>query len=252
MKTEKVSKPKGFINSFPRSGRTWVRYTLAQYFNMLYKMNMDIGFKTLGKVFSDVGAEDSRSEQYGMFPDIMFSHEHPRHSQRESQNVMIVRNVLDVMVSLFYHYDCNDHFDGKMYNTILLDKRFIDSYCSYMNKWFNNQKITLHVVQYERLHDPDEWCEMLEHLSYVAHVDMMIDAMSDSNFERMQQDELSNPQVMENWSSDPNHMRVRKGKIGGWKEKLTQHQADEIVKQIRKNLPDSVGHVLTIYRALPE
>ena len=35
MDTVKLDKPQGYVNSFPKSGRTWVRYTLAQYFKVL-------------------------------------------------------------------------------------------------------------------------------------------------------------------------------------------------------------------------
>ena len=103
-----------------------MRYTLAQYFNMLYKLNIDVGFKTLGRVFSDMYGEQ-RKDQYGVFPNLVFSQEHPTYSQRESKNVMIVRGVMDVMVSLYHHYSFSGNSIGSMYSTILTDKRFIES-----------------------------------------------------------------------------------------------------------------------------
>jgi hypothetical protein len=254
MEDETMAKAKahGYINSFPKSGRTWVRYTLAQYFKLVYKIDLDIGFKTLGQVFDDVGGAKPRSTKYDVFPNLRFSHGYPNYHQYNKPNIMIVRNVLDVMVSLYYHHDVTDHFNKNLFHAVMSDIRFVDAYVDYMKAWFSDQKVKLFVIHYERLHDPDEWCDMVEQLGYIAHTDIMIEALSISNFERMQKDELAHPEVMKNWSSEPNHMRVRKGKIGGWKDEMSSGQADQLLSKIKEGLTEDIINVLKVYRALPE
>jgi alcohol sulfotransferase len=245
------TKPEGYVNSFPKSGRTWVRYTLAQYFKRMYDIKSEVGFKTLGQVFSDAG-DRPRPKEFDEFPNIVFSHMHPLKSQAQAINIMIVRNVLDVMVSYYHHHDANRKMQGTVYQGIMKYELFHQEYVDYMNKWFGDDKNNLIVVHYEKLHDPLVWFDMIEQLGHIGDSELIGEAMIASNFENMQKDELANPQVMKNWSSEPNHMRVRKGKVGGWKDVFKHHEAQDILGLIKGKLNVAAKHALKAHGVIPE
>lgn len=241
----------GYVNSFPKSGRTWVRYMLAQYFRIMYQIEKPIGFTTLGMVFSDTG-EKQRAKEYEDFPNIVFSHLHPQKEQAHAVNIMIVRNALDVLVSYYYHHDARSKMETGVYKGLMEYGFFISEYVDYMNQWFGDQRNKFTIIHYEKLHDPIVWFDMIESFGHIGDKDNIAEAMMLSNFENMQRDEIANPQVLNNWSSDPNHLRVRKGKIGGWKDELSVHQAQNVLNKIREKLNVTAEHALKIHGVLPE
>jgi alcohol sulfotransferase len=219
----------GYVCSFPKSGRTWLRYGLIHYFNDLLGLGFKIGFGHLRLAFNDVG-RPPRHEQYGVFPNIIFSHELYTSDVGEHKSIMLVRNVLDTLVSYHHHLDADLHFDTPVFENII--DHLVDDYVRYMNDWSEHLK-GMYIVNYSDLFELRCWKSILEFLGFVVDDKCLISAFEKSGFQKMSEDETVQPL---NDSANANHRRVRRGKQNGWRDELTQEQADVIVESVRSRL----------------
>lgn len=227
-----------YICSFPKSGRTWVRYCFAHYFKMLINEELPVEFKQLGRMFSDVGRE-SRAGQFEVLPNIIFSHEPYFREMDGCKSIMLIRHPVELLVSYFHHLSYDLQYDPKAVYPEIIERLYLD-YTRYMNNWSEHLD-DMHIVCYRDLFVIDTWIEMLNFLELQVEIGKLQAAFDRTNFQNMSADESAAPI---NESADPNHRRVRKGKLDGWKDDLTLVQAEVIMQAVKSNLVPRMWQLL--------
>jgi hypothetical protein len=235
-----LSGGKAIILSVPKSGRTWIRAFLYAYFCKRY-----------GREFT------LRPEHYGEpgIPRLIFSHdlfEHrtkgdlwdrirgkylvPKKELRRARIILLVRDPRDCFVSLYVQMTRRDpgapaEFKRKTVSDLLRDKKFgIGAIVRTMNAWLSefSGRDDFTIIRYESLREaPAENFRAL--LAFVGETapDMSIfqEALDFSRFDNMQKLEAAgafDSKILRPGDvRDPESFKVRRGKIGGYREYLS-------------------------------
>lgn len=228
------------ILSVPKSGRTWIRTFLYAYFCKRY-----------GREFT------LEPEHYGEpgIPRVIFSHdlfEHrtkgdlwdrirgkylvPKKELRRAKIILLVRDPRDCFVSLYVQMTRRDpsapsDFKQKSISDLLRDKEFgICAIVKTMNDWLNefSGRDDFTIIRYESLRESpaEKFRALLAFLSETGP-DMSIfqDALDFSRFDNMQRLEAAgafDSKILRPGDvRDPESFKVRRGKIGGYREYLS-------------------------------
>ena len=235
-----LSGGKAIILSVPKSGRTWIRTFLYAYF-----------CKRHGREFT------LEPEHYGEpgIPRFIFSHdlfEHrtkgdlwdrirgkylvPKKELRRAKIILLVRDPRDCFVSLYVQMTRRDpgapsNFKQKSISDLLRDKEFgIRAIVKTMNDWLNefSGHDDFTIIRYESLREaPAENFQVLLALLGETTPEMSIfqDALGFSRFDNMQRLEAAgafDSKILRPGDvRDPESFKVRRGKIGGYREYLS-------------------------------
>src|SRR6266566_4134210 len=227
------------ILSVPKSGRTWLRAFLCAYF-----------CKRFGLEFT---LRPERYDEPGI-PRLVFSHdlfEHrtkgdlwdrvrgkylvPKRELQRAKIVLLVRDPRDCFVSLYVQMTRRDptapaKFQKKTVSDLLRDERFgIPGIIRAMNDWLHEfaGRNNFMIIRYEALRasPAEHFRELLAVLGETAP-DMSIfqEALDFSQFENMQKLEAAgafdSKSLLPGDVRDPESFKVRRGKIGGYREYL--------------------------------
>jgi hypothetical protein len=228
------------ILSVPKSGRTWVRTFFCAYLCKRYGLEFTL--------------QPGRYNEPG-FPRVVFSHdlfEHrtkggvwdrvrgkylvPKKELRRAKVVLLVRDPRDCFVSLYMQMTRRDPIAGaalkeKTVSDLLRDKRFgIRGMVTTMNDWLyefsGRDDFTL--IRYESLRaSPVEHFRDLLALLGETEPDISIfqEALEFSRFENMQKLEAAgtfdSKILLPGDARDPESFKVRRGKVGGYREYLS-------------------------------
>ena len=235
-----LSGGKAIILSVPKSGRTWIRAFLYAYF-----------CKRSGREFT------LRPEHYGEpgIPRLIFSHdlfEHrtkgdlwdrirgkylvPKKELRRARIILLVRDPRDCFVSLYVQMTRRDpgapaEFKRKTVSDLLRDKKFgIGAIVRTMNAWLSefSGRDDFTIIRYESLREApaENFRALLAFLGETAP-DMSIfqEALDFSRFDNMQKLEAAgafDSKILRPGDvRDPESFKVRRGKIGGYREYLS-------------------------------
>ena len=228
------------ILSVPKSGRTWLRAFLCAYFCKRFKVEFTL-------------RPDRYDEQ--RIPRLIFSHdlfEHrtkgdrwdrirgkylvPRSELQRAKIILLARDPRDCFVSLYLQLTRRDpnaplKLRQKSVSEMLCDKRFgVRAIIKAMNDWINefSGRANFTLVRYEALRacPADHFRDLLIVLGE-AEPDATIfqDALEFSRFDNMQKLEASgafDSKILHPGDvRDPESFKVRRGKVGGYREYLS-------------------------------
>jgi hypothetical protein len=232
----------GFIASFPKSGRTWVRFILANYLNEVFGLGVDVDLKTLFQIIPNDRLDRERGRlayrfaRHPQMPLLVASHL-PFRPQlfRDRKVLFMVREPKDVLVSWYFHKTRHGGgYDGCL-KTFLRDPTVgLEAWIGYTNSWARHLAGRPHLLlSYEALRAAPEAVIRLA----VRFFDLPLDdgaiarAVAASSFERMQALERARGiagQVGGARRAEPEALRVRRGRIGGHLEHLEPEDAQLI------------------------
>jgi hypothetical protein len=241
------------ILSAPKSGRTWIRTFLCAYLCKRYGLEFTL----------QPGQYD-----HPEFPRVIFSHdrfEHstkgnrwdrlrgkylvPRRELRKAKIVLLVRDPRDCFVSLYLQMTRRDPsadaaLKQKSVSELLRDERFgIRGIVRAMNEWFEefSGRKDLTIVRYEALRaSPAEHFRDLLAVVGETTPDMSIfqEALEFSRFENMQKLEAAgvfDSKILHPGDvRDPESFKVRRGKVGGYREYLSPEDQEFAGCALRK------------------
>ncbi len=248
-----LSGGKAIILSVPKSGRTWVRTFLCAYF-----------CKRHGREFT---LEPERYREPGI-PRLIFSHdlfEHrtkgglwdrirgkylvPRKELRRAKIILVVRDPRDCFVSLYVQMTRRDpgasaKFKEKTVSDLLRDKRLgIRAIVKTMNDWLNefSGRDDFTIIRYEsvRASPAEHFRSLLAALGETAP-DMSIfqAALDFSQFENMKKMEAAgafDSKILRPGDvRDPESFKVRRGKVGGYREYLSVEDQEYALAALTK------------------
>jgi len=238
-RASQLSGGKAIVLSIPKSGRTWIRTFLCAYFCKLHNREFTL--------------QPERYSEPGI-PRLVFSHdlfEHrtkgnlwdrvrgkylvPKRELQRAKIVLLVRDPRDCFVSLYVQMTRRDptapaKFQKKTVSDLLRDERFgIPGIIRAMNDWLHEfaGRNNFMIIRYEALRasPAEHFRELLAVLGETAP-DMSIfqEALDFSQFENMQKLEAAgafdSKILLPGDVRDPESFKVRRGKIGGYREYL--------------------------------
>jgi hypothetical protein len=239
-RAQELSGGDAIILSIPKSGRTWLRAFLCAYFCKRFGLEFTL-----------------RPGRYALagFPRIVFSHdlfEHrtkgdrwdrirgkylvPRRELNRAKIILLARDPRDCFVSLYLQLTRRDpnapvKLKQKTVSEMLRDEEFgMRAIVDVMNNWLNefSQRDNFSLVRYETLRaSPAEHFRNLLAVLGESSPDVNIfqEALEFSRFENMQKLEAAgafDSNILHPGDvRDPESFKVRRGKIGGYREYLS-------------------------------
>ncbi len=242
------------LTSFPKCGRTWIRYFLATYISKKYntiidleltpvntwyctnRMSVDTPYIFINHNFFDL-------YQNELVPtEILFKEE-----LQKKKNIFVIRNPFDTMVS-YYHQKIHreEMLDSKIsLHDFMLDKVFgIERYAEFMLQYiefFNTLKTPKIVILYENMHraPEDEFKKLISFIFGAVDDNLLQQSLNLSNFDHMRKSEITTDEddivgrlTTPNWDGNINSLKVRKGLMFDYKNEMQ----DITISQI-SNLP---------------
>ncbi|MEX0910008.1 MAG: sulfotransferase domain-containing protein [Candidatus Paceibacterota bacterium] len=251
-----------YILSFPKSGRTWLRLFVARYFSLLFDYPLDENFRYLIPPKREV-------------PRIFFAHSglrgeiYPKRrkgymatDEMLEKNIkdlygkpilFLVRDPRDVVVSHYFSAkkrgkseQLRERMKHMELSEFIRDPEFgIEKIISYNNAWLKHKDSfrKFEIVRYEDMkHDPEEAFKNVLHFLGIESIDENIfrEALSYSSFDNMKKIEKNAALgviMRPGEAGDPESFKVRKGKIGGFREYLNRKDIEYVSCELAKLHP---------------
>jgi hypothetical protein len=236
-----------FLASYPRSGQHWTRF---QLFEILTGRPPD--FDTLDNTIPLVGRHKHAPSILPGGGRLIQTHQQWRREYKRA--ILLVRDVRDVVLS---DYAWDESLDLAKY----LDIRDLDEYLlpwltgktqtpgagswqDHLFSWLDSPLASngnLLVIRYEdmRRNTEEALVHMVEFLDVTVRRAAIQDAISNNSLERMRAKEDASKKYDTRTlgrKSGEEHRFIRKGSVGGWKERLTDAQVQLVEQYAGKGL----------------
>ncbi|WP_373505325.1 sulfotransferase domain-containing protein [Aestuariivirga sp.] len=260
---KKLPHADGVIVSFGKSGRTWFRVLISRYFahkhglaegsmmefDEFHRANPKIPvlFFTHDNYLKDYVGHDRKFELYG-----------------NSRVVLMVRDPRDTAVSQYFQWKHRIVPRKKVINGYPLEEMDVHSFITgeaagipkiieFMNAWGRDlaRFPNLLLVKYEDLKS-DTAGQLGRALVFLgqsptdAELADAAEFSSVENMRKMEQDNagkfIANARLKPGDASDPSSFKVRRAKVGGWRDYVTAEQADAIDAMVRERLDPVFGY----------
>jgi hypothetical protein len=259
----KLADSEGVVVSFGKSGRTWLRVLVWRYFAKKYGAASDsisefdefrnrdprvpVIFFTHDNYLKDFTGQDRKLDLYG-----------------KSRVVLLARDPRDTAVSQFFQWKhrivprkkiINDYpLDDVDLHTFITGKQagipkiveFLNGWAAEMDRFPN-----LLMVRYEDLR-ADTKGQLARVLSFFGQTPTdaeLEDAVQFASVDNMRRMELENAKsatahrsLKPGDVSDPSSFKVRRAKVGGWRDYVTEEQSDAIDRTVRETLSPVFGY----------
>jgi len=231
------------IISYPKSGRTWARFFLAEYFTELYGIKRRFNFRTFFKAHKEIPRFDFN---HGNFHGQTLT---PLNNYIKSLSghkvLLLVRDPRDVVVSLHHHSQHRQNMlDSKGMDLdafIKHDQLGISRIVEYFNTWYRHRDVfdDFKIVSYEELKCKNTVTPLEvfpQFLEQQIDAKAIVIATQNSDFKNMKQHERSgesDSQILRTPDvENENSYKVRKGKVGSHREEMS----DESIKYCEREL----------------
>ena len=219
------------VISFPKCGRTWLKVVVGKYLQL--KTNKTLDFLDFNRLannklhFTHDGSSWSDGKPL------------PSENYKDAHVIMLTRNPYDAFVSYYNHVVHRDNlYDGTISSLITDTLDPIGNYQRLYQRWENNKYIPLSytIISYEDMHtDPVKTIgKVINILTGSIDIDVLKEAIEFGKFDNMKKLEQSKSVTKDSlaYKGDARAMKVRSGKVDGYKE----HLSDKDIKKINKAL----------------
>lgn len=259
--------------SYGKSGRTWVRVMLSRYFQQAHALQdrIILGFDNFHKLNPAV-------------PKIFFTHDNyvraylgnpdSRQDFYKQRTVLLVRKPQDVAVSQYFQWKYRmrpykkklnrypEHgTDISVYDFVMDPNQGLPRIIEFLNAWaselphFDN----VLVVRYEDLRtDPDKHLgQLMAFLGEDVDESIVRETVEFASVERMRRMESENyfwrsgSRVQAKDPANPNSYKVRKAKVGGYRDYFNDEQTAAIDAMVNERLTAAFGYTDAENQTLP-
>lgn len=249
-------KPIYYMFSFPKSGRTWLRFALANYINIQYNLGLRIDLHSMFTLIPNDGANLEKGigaysyVKDQRFPAVISSHKSLDKIEENNGIIILLRLVFDVMVSDYHqHVYFLKIFNGSIKEFIRKDNSSLHTYCKFVNS-INSLNSKNIILTYEMMHDDMNivMTKTLDFLNISINQDILSKAIIASSFENMKNNEDKYGIAGKNDSGgNPNGLRVREGKVGNYFKYLDEDDVIYIQEFCDKNLSLKSKEILSSF-----
>lgn len=240
------------VVSFPKSGRTWLRVLLGKIISERYGKEFTIELEELAdeNVPFIYMTHDEANKPNKPNKPLRFN----KNEYRNKKVLFLVRDPRDVVISYYFQQTKRIKSSVTMdVSSFIRDPRYgVNRIIGLMNIWAENRRIPKDflVVKYEDLHR-DPVGELQKIMQFVGLKDveeeLLREAVSFASFENMRQMErnnaLQNKRLKTKDSGDPEAYKVRKGKIGGYVDYLSEADVDYLNNRVKEGLVKEYEYV---------
>jgi hypothetical protein len=251
------------VLSFPKSGRTWFRVMLSRIYAITYGLDRDTPLEG-----SNFHAREPR------VPSVFFTHGNYRDEMSRGRElkamfaprkiIFLVRHPADAAVSLYFHNlggrvdpikrrmkRMPERMEGISVADFVMSPRWgVPAVIAYLNFWrqFLADCPDTLMVRYEDLRaDPKTQLERIARfLGEEFRSDVVAEAIESSSLERLREQErrgdFKSPVMRMRDASDPNSVKVRRGKTRGYVDYLDAGQVATIERLIADGLDPVFGY----------
>jgi len=244
-----ASRADAFLVSYPKSGRTWLRYLLSCYFAESARLGFEPDLTSTFRVLPNFDRDPVRGIDAfvgrtgdAALPLILVSHLPYRERLFLDRPVLfLVRDPRDVIVSAYFHATRHKKsFSGDMAAFLDEPKYGMAALTGYLNGWAAGlEGRPHHLISYEHL--------LAEPLAAVAGIlaflgvepegDILARAVAAAQFDRMRDKERDGGIPGHDYDrNDDQSLRMRSGKAGAFGEWLSPDQVDLVLERCRSDL----------------
>lgn len=251
------------IVSFGKSGRTWLRVMLSRFFQIRFNLpqSMLLVFDNFHRRNPDI-------------PRIFFTHDNylkdftgqsdSKSAYKDKKVVLLVRDPADVAVSQYYQWQFRmtprkkriNNYPAEqisLFDFVMSPTSGLPKVIDFMNGWSRDagRIKDLLVVRYEdmRSNTEDTLRRIIDFIGVPATTEQVQQAVAYASVENMRALEqkrvfwLSGTRMKAADSNNPNSFKVRKAKVGGYRDEFTPAQLREIDALVEKQLIPTFGYV---------
>ncbi len=252
------------IVSYGKSGRTWLRVMLSRFYQVRYGLPQEM-----------LLSFDNFHRRNPAIPKILFTHDNyiadytgnrtTKADFRDKPVVLLVRNPADVAVSLYFQWRYRmlprkkminryppHGADVSVFDFVMNEEAGLKAIVTFLNQWAGalSQLDQVHIVRYEdmRARPEAELGAVLTFMGAEPREEEIAEAVAFASFENMKK--LESGQVF--WragrrllpgdKSNPDSFKVRRGKVGGFRDYFDDDQVEQIVSYIDANLDPVFGY----------
>ncbi len=251
------------VVSVPKSGRTWLRVFLFKYFDELKEQKIEL-FETSSvqkiKFTHDLWEHRTAPHRYDWLRGRWLI---PTQNRRNKRKVLLVRDPHDLMVSLYFQLtkrSSDKHssdFSGTL-SELLVDNKFgVEKVVETMNLWYQEwgRLDNFLMIRYEdaKADDAATFRKILEFLNVKFDESVFQESLNFATFDNMKKIEKSGSVDKKLTSAigkialspgkvdDPESFKVRKGKVGNYKEYMSDADL-AVVAEAMKKLDSAFGY----------
>ena len=250
--------------SYGKSGRTWVRVMISRYYQLAYRLpdNILMGF-------------DNFSRMNSAIPQIFFTHDNylrqftgnvdSKKDFYDKKTVLLVRKPQDVAVSQFFQWKYRMRPDKKsmnnypehdadisVYDFVKHEGKGLGHIIDFMNAWATelDNIDDLLVVRYEdlRANPESEMAKVVAFLGMQPDDSFLRDMAEFASVENLRKKEQENyfwrsgSRVQAKDVNDPNTFKVRKAKVGGYRDYFNDAEVAELDGMVDARLLPVFGY----------
>lgn len=237
------------LASYPKSGRTWLRFALSCYFSRAAQLGLSPDLSTTFRILPNLDRDPLRGLPGFAFggnpgvPLIAVSHRaYERALFQDRPVIFLIRDPRDVMVSAYFHATRHKgRYTGTIKAFIADPDQGLPMLVRYLNGWAGGlQAHRHHIVSYEAMSadQASTLRDILLFLQLPCNLEAVHHAVRESRFEAMQQTEQQAGIPGHSYDlGDNESLRMRRGKAGGFRDYL---DADDIARIDRLCLRDLI------------
>ncbi|NQY99245.1 MAG: sulfotransferase domain-containing protein [Bdellovibrionales bacterium] len=250
---------KTYIVSYPKSGRSWLRFLLTHYFCETYGVEYDPN-KDIVDLSKELGSVDHMAFVHnGTAPEpyskITLSAQEMKNSKEifaDKKVLFLVRDPRDVAISLYYHLtERKSIFTGSLEEFVFSEMYGLPKIVQFMNTWLEQKSVPkdFMLFRYEdmKINTAGEFAKMCDFLGLDKKWDQIHDSSEHSQFDKMKNMERSGALNISNRfgageKETENSFKVRQGLVFGFKSEMDQDLRLKCRDYINENLNVLFGY----------
>lgn len=250
--------------SYGKAGRTWVRVMISRYFQLAYRLpeGLIIDFDNFHRLDRAI-------------PRLFFTHDnylreyagHPEDNRiyYDKKTVLLVRRPQDVVVSQYFQWKFRmrpekkvinkyppSGADVSMYDFAMHPHQGLPAIIAHMNRWAREMPRMKHclVVRYEdlRARTADELARIMRFLGVEPDQTLLNDVVEFASIANLREKERSNyfagsgSRVRPRDVNNPDSFKVRRAKVGGYRDYFDDDQLAAIDALVERELLPDFGY----------
>jgi len=251
---ESFHRADAFVVSVPKSGRTWLRVFLSKYLAELQERHKAAYEQSPVKKIKYTHDLWEHRVTPHWYERIRGKWLIPPSERRKKPKIVMVRDPRDLIVSLYFQLSRRSlEFSGTL-SELLTDEIFgvekvVDTMNRFYTEWHALDNHTM--IRYEdaRKNDADEFHKILIFLNIPVYEDIFQESLGYSAFDNMKKIEkngnidkklssdIHTDALLPGESLDPESFKVRKGKVGGYREYMSEGDLVVMAEAMKKLNP---------------
>jgi hypothetical protein len=235
-----------YLASYPKSGRTWFRFILANYFADTLDLPIELDLRTVFQIVPNYDLDPKRGlpavVDRSDLPLVLVSHlPYSALLFPPRPIIFMVRNASDLMVSSYFHSTRHKRvYSGSIGEFVRDPTHGLARYIRYLNGWARGLRGRPHLVfSYEQLSTRPQamTARVLEFLRLPIDEAAVARAVENSRFDVMKELEVSRGIHGHSYDrSDDESLRVRRGEVGGASRYLDRSEIAWIEETLLRDL----------------